>query len=180
MTPAHAASKLLVERDFRELWEGIYICPESLSQQRARTKRCASLRAIFAAVLICAFAGLPKMSWATDPLVTAAESAPAAATLSVSVLAKAAPDECFDHIGSPNNTYPATPPCAIGVPKVNQAYIWGLTSAGKNLWYGTVANTLCTVISGFETEVGITPIPFETDSYVCEFGDSNFINSDPS
>jgi len=120
------------------------------------------------------------MSWATDPLVTAAESAPAAATLSVSVLAKAAPDECFDHIGSPNNTYPATPPCAIGVPKVNQAYIWGLTSAGKNLWYGTVANTLCTVISGFETEVGITPIPFETDSYVCEFGDSNFINSDPS
>ncbi len=153
---------------------------DSLSQQRTRTKRFGSLHAVFAAVLIGALAGLPKVSWASDPLVTAAESAPPAATLKVNVLHQAQPDECFDYIGSPNNTYPATPPCSIGMPKVNQAYIWGLTSAGKNLWYGTVANTLCTVIAGIETQVGLSPIPFETDSYVCEFGESNFLDSYPS
>lgn len=42
------------------------------------------------------------------------------------VLAHARPDEVFD-----------------GQPKTNDAYVWGLVMAGPNLWFGTVANTLC-------------------------------------
>ena len=159
---------------------GIALHTKNLSLGGTRTNCSGSLRAVFAAVLIATFAALPKISWAVDPGVIAAQSAPAAATLKVSVLHQAAPDECFDFIGSPNNTYPATPPCAVGMPKVNQAYIWGLTSTGKNLWYGTVANTLCTVIAGVESAVGFNPQAFDTDSYVCEFGESNFLNSNPS
>ncbi len=60
-----------------------------------------------------------------------------------SLLAKAAPDECFDGIGV---DYPAGPPCATGKAKVNQAYIWGMAKAGDDIWFGTMANTHCLVI----------------------------------
>jgi len=110
-------------------------------------------------------------------------SQPAAAapgSISVNIAQKAQPDECFVAIGSTHNLFPATMPCAEGQPKVNQGYVWGLTSAGKNLWYGTSANQLCTVISGIEVAAGITPVPFQTNSYVCEFGQSNFLVTHPT
>ena len=57
-------------------------------------------------------------------------------------LAKAKPDECFNGIGQP---YPVGPPCAEGQSKVNQAYVWGLTRIGNDVWFGTGANVNCLV-----------------------------------
>ena len=70
-------------------------------------------------------------------------------------LAKAQPDECFDP-GNPDASFDAFMQNYLTNPnkdldvstcnkqlKTNQAYVWGLTSWGHDLWYGTVANTLC-------------------------------------
>ena len=82
------------------------------------------------------------------------------------LLAKAKPDECFNGIGVP---YTGTvPTCELGVPKVNQAYVWGLAKPGDDLWFGTAPNTHCIVLGSF---LGITT-PITTESYVCEFGAS--------
>jgi len=89
------------------------------------------------------------------------------------LLAKAAPDECFVGIGDPGNLYPVNPttqPCSEGVPKVNQAYVWGLAKSADDVWFGTAPNVHCLVIGGF---LGMTD-PVQTDSYVCEFGASQF------
>jgi hypothetical protein len=88
--------------------------------------------------------------------------------LTPTVLAKAKPDECFNGIGQPITKPDANGVCATGVPKVNDAYVWGLTKAGDNLFFGTLANTLCLVESGFlGVETGhVTPL------WVCEFGAS--------
>lgn len=76
------------------------------------------------------------------------------------LLAKAKPDECFTSIGGPI-TYP---PCGGGsVPKVNQAYVWGLTMANGKVWFGTGPNILCLVAGGW---IGIPPM--ENASWVCE------------
>jgi hypothetical protein len=53
-----------------------------------------------------------------------------------------------------------------GLPKVNQAYVWGLAKSGDNVWFGTVANTLCLVFNGFYGP--LTPPPMENTSWVCE------------
>ena len=97
------------------------------------------------------------------------------ATLDREVLASAQPDECFFGIGNPNNTFvPAGVTCDQCPPgsqaKVNQAYVWGLAKTGKDIWFGTGPNVHCLVIGGF---LGSTS-PSQTDSYVCEFGDSKF------
>ena len=141
----------------------------------------ASSAIFFIPLAIAMLAMLAPKAWASDAAaVSAAMAAPMAASLKVSVLNKAPDDECFVSIGSPNNVYPATPPCAMGVPKVNGGYIWGMTSAGQNIWYGTVANTLCTVISGILSTAELSLVPFETDSFVCEFASSNFLVSHPT
>ncbi len=90
------------------------------------------------------------------------------------LLAKAQPDECYVGIGDPGNTYPGTFPCAHGEPKVNQAYVWGLTKTGDDLWLGTLANTHCLVISGF---LGVDAA-HENASWVCEFGQNKTFHSD--
>jgi len=95
-------------------------------------------------------------------------------------LAKAKVDECYYGLGdsrnrpSFNESYPNdfTPDqvtaCigASGIPKVNQAYVWGLAKSGNNVWFGTVANTLCLVFNGFYGP--LTPPPMENNSWVCE------------
>ena len=81
------------------------------------------------------------------------------------LLAKAQPDECFDGIGAP---YPPGPPCASGQPKVNQAYVWGIAKTGPQIWFGTAANVQCMVIGGM---LGLE-LPHQTESWVCEFGES--------
>lgn len=80
------------------------------------------------------------------------------------LLAKAEPDECFRGIG---DSPPLGPACA-GTPKTNEAYVWGLAQAGRNLWLGSAPNVHCLVIGSY---LGMTE-PFQTDSWVCEFGRS--------
>ena len=135
---------------------------------------------VLSGLLACSVFRVTAASAQTADDIAAAVAAPAAASMSVSLLDKAQPDECFVSIGSPNNLFPATPPCASGVPKVNGAYIWGMASSGKNIWYGTIANTLCTVMAGVLTAGGLPLDPIQTDSYVCEFSKSNFLKSNPT
>jgi hypothetical protein len=90
-------------------------------------------------------------------------------------LAKTSADECFDGIGV---DYPPINPdhtCSVGTPKANQAYVWGLTQAGLGdasftgdpIWFGTVANPLCTPAAGVTS-----PEPQFHVSWVCEYGQS--------
>lgn len=82
------------------------------------------------------------------------------------VLAKAAPDECFAGVGI---DYPPGPPCRRGVPKVNQSYVWGLAKDGDHrLWFGTGANLNC-LTSGRNLEPSE---PAHNDDWVCEYGQS--------
>ncbi len=107
-----------------------------------------------------------------------------------SLVAQATPDECFS--GNANNgltpaqvqannasflsNYPAglsassLQSCIAGgsLPKVNQAYVWGMTMTGNQIWYGTAANVLCLVEDTF---YGSVPAPFENNSWVCDLND---------
>ncbi len=83
------------------------------------------------------------------------------------LLAKAEPDECFHGIGDPANEFGATT-CDDGTWKVNQAYVWGLTQRRRTLWFGTAPNVHCLVVGTFLGQ----EIPHQTDSWVCEFGQS--------
>lgn len=82
------------------------------------------------------------------------------------LLAKAQPEECFDAMGQPSACDPGEVPN-----KVNQAYVWGLTQSGDNLWFGTAANVICLASS----LLGATD-PVQNDSYVCEFGSSQYVH----
>ncbi|MFI5493021.1 hypothetical protein [Actinoplanes sp. NPDC051859] len=97
---------------------------------------------------------------------------PAADTYSSRLLGKAVPDECFAGIGQP---YPAGPPCATGQAKVNQSYVWGMTRVGRQVWFGTGANTHClTSGSGLADSK-----PVVYDDYVCEFAESQIAKQHP-
>lgn len=93
-------------------------------------------------------------------------------TLDRQRLAKAQPDECYDGIGQP---YPPGPPCdGGGVPKVNQAYVWGLAKAGHTLWFGTAPNVHCLVLGALMDNLIGLPLPHETDAWVCEFDGTTY------
>lgn len=72
-------------------------------------------------------------------------------TLARELLAKAAPDECFQGLGDPGNSYDPdlSVPCSSGVPKVNQSYVWGLAKSSDDLWFGTAPNVHCMVLGGY-------------------------------
>jgi hypothetical protein len=111
-------------------------------------------------------AALTEYWQATYPDQFAFDLAAAPAQDDFELLAKAEPDECFNGPGVP---YTGTVPlCPYGVPKVNQAYVWGLAKPGDELWFGTAPNTHCLVLGSY---LGITTT-VQTDSYVCEFGQS--------
>ncbi|MEV6597411.1 hypothetical protein AB0M36_11175 [Actinoplanes sp. NPDC051346] len=93
-------------------------------------------------------------------------------TYTFKLLAKAAPDECFNGIGNP---YPPGPPCAQGQAKVSQAYVWGLTKVGGDIWFGTGANVNC-LVSGATLD-SVTPVVNE--DYVCEYAESQIVHNDP-
>src|ERR1700722_7609631 len=97
-----------------------------------------------------------------------------AGILTNQVAAKAQPDECFVGVGSASNQFPAGPSCSTGTPKVNQAYVWGLTEASSQLWFGTAANVECLVLGDF---LGLST-PIQTSSYACEFGANVQFHSD--
>jgi hypothetical protein len=97
------------------------------------------------------------------------------------LLAKAAPDECYGGVGA---TYVAktSADCPSGrQAKVNQAYVFGLTKSGGDLWLGTAPNTLCLVLSEIGSRFGSLS-PITTDAWTCEFGESGYRASlpDPS
>ena len=106
----------------------------------------------------------------------AAAATPAAAATddeyAFELLAKAAPDECFDGVGKP---YPAGPPCAQGQAKVSQAYVWGLTRVGGDIWFGTGANVNC-LVSGATLD-NLDPVL--NSDYVCEYAESQTVRDDP-
>jgi hypothetical protein len=58
----------------------------------------------------------------------------------VKVVAHAQADECFVGLGQPS---PGTPPCAQGRPKVDDAYVWGMTAVDDVVYFGTASNVLC-------------------------------------
>jgi hypothetical protein len=85
------------------------------------------------------------------------------------LLWKVAPDECFNGIGVNYPPMSTDDTCADGQPKANQAYIWGLTEQSGKLWFGTMANTACTL----QGTLNVTPVLIN-NFYVCEFGLSQY------
>jgi len=100
------------------------------------------------------------------------------------VLAKAPEDACYYGIGNnliTDDGYGGVPVeaanctrIADGQTKVNQAYVWGLTSAGSggsDIWFGTMSNTLCTVQGAL---LGLSGSGYTTpdNAWACEFGSS--------
>lgn len=101
---------------------------------------------------------------ATSLTLAALPAAPGgAATGTAKLLAKALPDECFGGEG-----LPSAAGCEFGVPKVNQAYVWGLAKSDERLWFGTGPNVHCLTIG---SSLVVTE-PIITDDYVCEYGES--------
>lgn len=90
------------------------------------------------------------------------------------LLWQVAPDECFNGIGVDYPPINADGTCSQGQPKANQSYIWSLAETNGRLWFGTMANTAC-VLNGTRS---VTPIM--DDSYVCEYGESQYARTYPS
>jgi hypothetical protein len=102
------------------------------------------------------------------------------------ILAKAQPDGCYYGLADDANrkafddNYPNDlkerdiTVCLDndGWPKVNQAYVWGLTKFHKYIWFGTVPNTHCLVLDSFYGGPGAFP-PHENSSWVCELSDAD-------
>jgi hypothetical protein len=98
------------------------------------------------------------------------------------MLAEAPTDACFYGLGvnvTADDFSPATAAdCSpAGQPKVNQAYVWGLTTTATDLWFGTMSNTLC-YVQGALLAVG-GGIPALSKAYItpdnawaCEFGEN--------
>ncbi len=107
--------------------------------------------------------------WAVDRFLLDGEfGVPIVRAYDSTLLAKAKPDECFNGVGKTIGKPDADGKCAEGQPKVNDAYVWGLTRIGTNLFFGTLANTLCLVESGFlRMDTAQT-----TALWVCEFDES--------
>lgn len=115
------------------------------------------------------------------------------------VVGKARPDECFFGVGNKDNlnsfnAYFGTGKdlpsgyarsCSYGsstggTPKVNQAYLWGMTKWNERyIWFGTIANTLCQVISALESVDGVAPSPLRENTMVCEAGSNGNTDQRP-
>lgn len=89
------------------------------------------------------------------------------------LVTKNEPDETYYGIGDPRNYY--NPHVAhfttdSTIAKHNQSYVWGMTAAENNIWIGTGPNVLQLVMGAYLQ----MPMPHETDSWVAEFGESQF------
>jgi hypothetical protein len=91
-------------------------------------------------------------------------------TLAGRVLAQAQPDECFIDVGQ-RLPIGADGTCQEGRPKVNQAYVWGLTQAGSRLWFGTGPNVFCLVTGVLLAAATGAPGPWVNNSWACEYGE---------
>lgn len=96
------------------------------------------------------------------------------------LLAKATPDECFGGVGATYEPIGKDGICSGGRrPKTNQAYVWGMTKTRSDLWYGTAPNTACLVLGEILAKLGVSS-PVETNSFVCEYGQSGYRASLPN
>ena len=117
-------------------------------------------------------------------LPSATISLPTAPIANSKLLAKAPADACYYGIGNnlvPDDGFMGVPVQAKhcirttnGQPKVNQSYVWGLTSAGSggsDIWFGTMSNTLCTAQGSL---LGMSGSGYTTpdNAWACEFGSS--------
>lgn len=102
-----------------------------------------------------------------------------AAVLKPALLAKAAPDECFNGVGAVylplehNATYEQQVQDCMDAnykPKVNQAYVWGLANTEAYVWFGTAPNTLCLVNGTYHQQSE----PTLNESWVCELSESQY------
>lgn len=97
--------------------------------------------------------------------------------ISWGILEKAKPDEKFycpcycenifntDYPLKPDNDFWNNTDDPGGwLPKKNEAYVWGLTKCGRNLFFGTAPNVHCLVLQGY---LGFTDM-FFNESFVCE------------
>src|SRR5215470_12606202 len=118
-------------------------------------------------------------------------SLPAQPILKNTLAYKAPPDECFALV-SPVTSYspltfqngqpyqgstadhfypnpPALLTCPKGSqPKVNPAYVWGLTQTGSHVWFGTTSSGDCLTRQGQQSPTAHIPGVL-SPSYVCEF-----------
>ncbi len=89
------------------------------------------------------------------------------------LVTKNEPDETYYGLGDPRNDYnPAIPHYTTDstIAKHNQSYVWGMTAAENNIWFGTGPNVLQLVMGAYLQ----MPIPHQTDSWAAEFGLSKF------
>ena len=126
-------------------------------------------------LLVTAIA-LGLLVWGEPTYGASAPNASALQTLLLGrrLLAKATPDEDFNGVGEP---YLPGPPFEHE-PKVNQAYAWGMTKAGDKIWIGSGANTVCMLLGGYSG--GTITQTIQTDSFVCEFAESQYDPTLPS
>ncbi|MCC6455839.1 MAG: PKD domain-containing protein [Caldilineaceae bacterium] len=96
------------------------------------------------------------------------------------LLAKASPDECIEiPMGNlPPGGFPFPGPTAAQLdcpdgqqPKVNEAYVWGMTDYEETIWFGTAPNVHCLVMGGYLSATVSLP----SDSYICEFGNGPYV-----
>ncbi|MCF8035304.1 MAG: hypothetical protein K9K62_00385 [Desulfobacteraceae bacterium] len=88
------------------------------------------------------------------------------------MVARAKVDECFNGIGEP---FEPGPECGRDEkPKCNQSYLWGLTKAGNNLWFGTAANMLCLVRAYSAYSQGGNVSAYENDLWLCEYDQGRY------
>jgi hypothetical protein len=93
-------------------------------------------------------------------------------TTTGTLVAKAQPDECFFAIGF--NLPFTKPPCIFSQPKVNQAYVWAMTRAGSDIWFGTTANPQCITQGALGAVDPALLTAYKTPAWVCEFGSSPY------
>lgn len=117
---------------------------------------------------------LPCFGWGYYPYPTPTPT-PA---FNVTLAAKAPVDECFNGIGG---TYIGGPNCTSNQkPKTNQSYVWGLTKAGDNLWFGTAANMLCLIAAYDAYEHGVDANPYYNSLWACEFESGQYTKTQMS
>ncbi|HET6423204.1 MAG TPA: hypothetical protein VFG20_05945 [Planctomycetaceae bacterium] len=108
-------------------------------------------------------------------LVLLTAMAAVAAEPGITRLGKAPPEEFFAGIGKPYYLLGQQPPGTPGKPKVNQAYVWGMTKAGDDIWFGTAANPVSLVVGGI---LGFA-VPRESEFQVSEFWKSQYPGISP-
>jgi hypothetical protein len=87
------------------------------------------------------------------------------------LMVRAQPDECFYGVGNPKNEYPIIGNCESPAKlKTNESYIWAMTKARDDIYFGTVVNPLCSLWYGIGNS-------FVNDFFACE-GSKSSLGSD--